>query len=271
MPVKLLSPVVEVTRLLSKILKYNKVSVLHGDEYIVSKANPIVDHQPILDNRPTNSELELAMAIVNVQAEEMLSRSKAKAVEIISEAEGKAEEIREEAYRLGYTAGEEDGYEDGYNRAMAECNERLDRELDNLEELRKNIYDEKSILIKKSEEELVRLAMEVAEKIVGRALEDETTYSNFILNALKTVKGRGSIKVYVSQEDYERILDHKGYIVSAIDGLEDIEVIPDEYLRANSCIIDGGIGVIDASVDTQIEQIKKALESIFHYGDDGHV
>lgn len=249
---------------MSKILKYNNVSVLHDDKYIFSKQNLEEDCNLARDKEDRDSAVEITQDIICTQADEILARSRVQATEILVEAEKKAQSIEKEAYKSGYADGKAQGYEEGYKRAIAEANERLDIELKEIERQRKALYEEKAIILRQSEEELVMLALEIAEKILDTELQNEKTYNNLIRKTLKNLRGRKSIKLYVSKEDFDKVSANKGYITSSIEGLDNIEIIGDEYLTRGSCIVDGGIGVIDGSVDTQLEQIEKALTSMLN-------
>lgn len=249
---------------MSKILKYNNISVLHDDRYIMNKKGMEKDSSLDCDKKAREPAHRITQDIIYAQADDILARSKVQAAEILVEAKKQAESIKNEAYESGYSDGKAQGYEEGYNMAIMEGNEKLDIELKEIEKLRMAIYEEKAIILKQSEEELVMLALEIAEKIIDTELQNEKTYNNLVRKTLKNLKGRNSIKLYVSEEDFDRVSANRGYITSSIEGLDNIEIIGDEYLTRGSCIVDGGIGVIDGSVDTQLKQIEKALVSLLN-------
>lgn len=262
---RLSSHVVEVTRSLSKVLKYNDILIRHDDKYIINKKSVLENHKRVSDEQDQERGQILNLNIIHAQADDILANSRALAEKILLDAQIEAESIKKEAYEQGYLDGKEQGYKDGYDVAADEAKQRLDKELKKVEELRIELYEEKATILKQSEEELLMLALAIAEKVVDTELQDEKVYRNFIKKTLNSTKGKENIKLHVSEADFNRISSNKDYIVSSIEGLKDIEIISDRYLTRGSCIVDGGAGVIDGSVNTQLNQIKRALESILNY------
>lgn len=256
---------VEVTKLLSKILKFKDILIRYDDKYVIDKGNALVDHSanPYEENKSTNEAFDLD--IIYAQANNIIANSKDKAKDIIIDAEKRAQSIKEEAYEAGYLDGQAKGYEQGYHKATKKVDKTLSLELKKIEEMRLAMYEERASILRQSERDLIELALAIAEKIINIELQNDDAYIKLIEKVVKSVKGRKTIQLHVSSEDFDRVSNNIEYLISSVEGLEDIDVVEDRYLTKNSCIVDGGIGVIDGSVDTQLKQIEEAFRSVLNW------
>ncbi len=247
---------------LSNVLKFNNIFFTH-EEYIIDKNNSTIEYnhnnyeEKTSDNEPNLDD-------IYAQADNIIEDAKKISENIIQDAIIRAQKIEKDAYDTGYSDGHAEGYKYGYDEAAKNVNEKLSTELKKIDQVRQDLYQEKAYIFKQCEREMIELSMEIAKKIIDIELEDDGKYIKLIENTIRNIKGRSTIQLRVSTEDFDRTLKYKDYLVSSIDGLEDIEIIDDKYLLKGSCIVDGGIGVIDGSIQTQLKQIEKAFKSILN-------
>lgn len=179
-------------------------------------------------------------------AEDVNARSEAQS--IIQHATEEAGIIRSqaEAYRQ---QGYDDGYQAGIEQGKAEWMEQC---------LRLNRENEAKFRF--FEHDLVRLAVRVAEKIIGEQLRLEPkSITELVGNALGGVRHQREIYVRVNPEDYELINEHKYLLLDKLSRAQDIDIRPDPEVPRGGCLIESETGTIEATVEKQLEAIEKIL------------
>ncbi|MCS7281695.1 MAG: FliH/SctL family protein [Desulfobacterota bacterium] len=155
------------------------------------------------------------------------------------------EEIRktfEEAYRQGEKAG----YEMGMKKAEAVI-KRFNSYLSGFEEFKKE-------MTKKAERLAFEIAFAVAEAIVLKECSvDKSSVLNMIKKALELCEKKSEVVLKVRTDDYN-------YIISSISG---IRVEPDETLKEPGFVIESNFGIIDGTLKTQIEELKREISKFF--------
>lgn len=112
--------------------------------------------------------------------------------------------------------------------------------------------------------DILEISVDIARKIVKKEIEqDPQIVLESILDVLKTIskeESRIGIKVNPSQSTLvkENIPD----MVNSIGIEAKINVIPDDSIETGSCILYTHNGVVDATIETQLEIIKEALKGI---------
>ena len=57
----------------------------------------------------------------------------------------------------------------------------------------------------------------------------------------------------------DRIRDHKDVLLRAADGILDFEIIEDPRVEQGGCIVETGFGVLDARIESQLQEIGRAF------------
>ncbi|KON89090.1 flagellar assembly protein FliH [Sporosarcina globispora] len=166
--------------------------------------------------------------------------------------EQEKQEVFEEARSQGFAAGAEEGRQSGlweYNELI-----RMAKEVVNSA---KNDYQQH---IESSERTILNLGLKVAEKILGEVLEQNSDQFLFVVKrALKEARDYTEIQLHVHPVHYDLILSHKDELIRVFPKETDLYIYPDEELSNTSCIIESANGRIEASVDSQIEEVKRKL------------
>ncbi|MFS0865107.1 flagellar assembly protein FliH [Fredinandcohnia sp. 179-A 10B2 NHS] len=157
-------------------------------------------------------------------------------------------QIIEEAYETGILEGRSDGYKE-YENILAEAREII--------ETAKKDYEE---YLHSSEEAILQLAIRVSEKILASHLKSEPSDFIFLVkNALKEVKEHSQIKIYVSPQYYQFVVSQKQELLAILTRETDIFIYPQEELGDTHCVIESSFGKIDASIDSQLLEVKEKL------------
>ncbi|MCC3357474.1 flagellar assembly protein FliH [Bacillus sp. REN16] len=157
----------------------------------------------------------------------------------------------EEGFQAGMTKGKEQGYQE-YTDLLSEARRII--------ESSKYDYDQ---YLDSSEEDILRLAITVAEKIIGIQLSEQpAVFSYLVKKALKEVKEHSGITIQLNPRFYQIVIEQKEELTALLGQESNLFVFPNEDLGEVDCVIESSFGKIDASVDTQLSEIKEKLLSM---------
>jgi len=160
--------------------------------------------------------------------------------------------MAEQAQQEGFSAGYEEGRQAGFNDTR-EFIENA-KEIVNLS---KHDYIKR---VESGERTILTLALKVAEKIIGESLTGESEqFLPIVKRALKEAREYREIQLHVHPDHYEFLLSQKEDLIRIFPKETELYIFPDIDLTAQSCIIESANGRIDASVDQQLDEIKRKL------------
>ena len=108
------------------------------------------------------------------------------------------------------------------------------------------------------EAQVVNLVAKALKKIVGDMdLHDRIV--SVVKSALAINKGQSKVSVRVSPAEAETVEQRMEEILRPYPSIQYLDVIPDSRLRPGGCILETEIGVVDASVDVQLQAIENSL------------
>ena len=180
----------------------------------------------------------------------ILEDARKQAEDILEDAKKQAEDILKDA--------KENGYKEGYEKGTIESKQKsddlqakLEADYKSMSEKLQNEYDEKYQVM---ESELVDTLMEVFSKVTLTIAEDKKDLVLLLIQrTLKDADANKDFLIRVSDVDY-------GFVMNSIDKLYDcvsldskIEVVRDNTLKKNQCIIETDAGAFDCSLDIQLE------------------
>jgi flagellar assembly protein FliH len=152
-----------------------------------------------------------------------------------------------EARQTAFQQGKQQGREEAATEVKA-ASERLAQMLGELASFKRKMRIE-------AEMELVNLSLAIARRILNRELHtDPEAIQGVVHAALSTVQRREifRIRVYPAGADV---------VKSALArmGVSSIEIVPDASLRTGDLLIDTALGELDASLDTQLQEIQRGF------------
>jgi len=174
--------------------------------------------------------------------------AKLQARQIISTAHMDALRLADNAQKdreSAMAAGRKEGYEAGlaeWNNILLDSNRRRDTLLEN------------------AEPEIVRLAVRVAEKIIGRELiTAPETIVSIVKEALKSARRERKFVLHVHPEHEAVVRERIAQLRSFSDDLQELRVFSDSEMSQGGCLIESEIGVVDARLETQLAVLEQAL------------
>jgi len=190
------------------------------------------------------------------EADVILINAQAEAENLLQQTYDRIAVIEQEAYEKGYQKGEQDAHQ-AEEKARAEFNTATKKILQEIEAIQANIYRD-------TEEELVDLAVGIAEKLVCRQLDIKP---ETIVDIAKAACGQArdckEIILYVPSEQLENIKARQGEIGAQLYRIEHFAIIADPNIKSGGCRIETEQGYIDASMATMSKQLGKIIKEDF--------
>lgn len=259
---------------MSNLLKYNHVVVKNEDKHVIDSNELLKNILSAKKNTTSgNSFAEKSIpdpdgfvrGIDAARVEKLISDEEGQQDDnnagILEDARKQAEDILEDAKKQAEDIlkdAKENGYKEGYEKGTIESKQKsddlqtkLEADYKSMSEKLQNEYDEKYQVM---ESELVDTLMEVFSKVTLTIAEDKKDLVLLLIQrTLKDADANKDFLIRVSDVDY-------GFVMNSIDKLYDcvsldskIEVVRDNTLKKNQCIIETDAGAFDCSLDIQLE------------------
>ena len=174
------------------------------------------------------------------------------ACDLISEAEAAAERIRQKAEE-DYQKRYDEGFEKGQNEGKMEY-------ADKLIDLIMSQVDSLAAL----ENDMWQVVVDSVKKIIGELPDDEQIV-RVVRKAINSVRGMKHLLVKVSQADEPAVREDLKMLLVSPDGSSGyIEIVADASLHHGDCILETSMGIVNASLDFQIDMLKKSINNRIH-------
>jgi type III secretion protein L len=181
------------------------------------------------------------------------------AKDIVQKAQQQSEDLvakaREEASGILHQANEErerlitESRDSGYQEGLAKATELITKSKD---------YYQRAV--ESSRDNLKMLAVKIAEKIVGRALELEPeTINDIVSQAIRTLRQQKNVTVRCNQEDYETLKKNEHDFLGMMGQSGVIDFVADPKIERGGCVVESELGIIDARLETQLKTLQKLL------------
>lgn len=255
---RLLSAVVEVMKSLSRIVKSNFVSFTEQKKEIKIIANN--------DPKVLKSSIKAVEHIEDLHTDEM--------PDLHEDLDALKEKITEEAYDKGLELGQQKGYEEGYKKGYEEGKATgqdegrrlLETERDALyqeiEHLRAENNEQFEAQKKALEPKMLYIIEALVTKLIGIQSVSQDTIMYLIKSGMNELDLHGDLVIKVSSFDVDEVLENKQRIVEGLSEKIDVEILVDQQLEKNECIIETNMGSIDCSLGTQMEALLQELRLI---------
>jgi len=213
-------------------------------------------HQPEVEETPLASlETEILETIESkegeLHGEDLVDYAKSEAEEILKKAMQEAEEIKEHA--------KESGLEGAQRAAEETASEKVKEALETLNQA----AIERKKIIKDAENEILRLALKVAEQIIKSEVSLHRDVSlNIVSDAINRVSDREQVIIRVNRDDVENIKKYKDRISSIVDGIKSLSIVEDEGVEPGGCVVETNLGYVDARISTKIAAIEEAFRKV---------
>lgn len=167
---------------------------------------------------------------------------------LVSRAQEEANTIKDSAAKEGYRIGIEQAQKD-------------------IQEVRNAIFEflkAKQEVFEYIAPDILEISVDIAKKIVKKEVEQNPQLVlETILDVLKTIsKEESKVGIRVNPTQVNFVKENLPEIISTIGIEAKISVIPEESVEVGSCIVYTHNGVVDATINTQIDIIKEVFKGM---------
>ena len=158
--------------------------------------------------------------------------------------------VEKTAYENGFRQGEKAGMEIAEQKIEAVMRRYAEAILE-VSRLRSTLYMQ-------VEHEVVKLAVEVAKKIVHREIQaDPDIIQTLVRVALSHVAEKSAVTIHLSPTDYNCLLERRAELSQA-EG-RDISLLADKSIERGGCLIQTECGDIDARIEEKFREVEHAF------------
>lgn len=172
-----------------------------------------------------------------------------KAQEIIDLANQKAAGIEEDA-RKAFEEEKKRGYEEGMEEGSQKMSELM------IESIAKSVQNFEDF-----ENDVIQVVDDAIRKILGE-LDDKELIGRIVRNALGMVRDQKRVTVIVNPSELDTVRPQLSDLLAQYPSINVIDITSDPRVKAGGCKLETEMGVVDASLDTQLDAIKKSLTKV---------
>lgn len=196
---------------------------LSNEHWVVDRSQKVIEKAQLEPLLTANEMLKQAKEFANAKMKE-------------------AEEQYQKRFDEGYQAGVEEGKQEYAMKIL----DTVLTSVDSLESL---------------ERQLVDVVTQSVSKIIGQ-LDNQELVVKIVNQALNSLRGEKRILVRVSSSVVDAVKqDLKAFLLSPDGSVGYIEVRGDPTLKPTDCFLETQMGVVEASLDTQLKLLQNALQS----------
>ena len=182
---------------------------------------------------------------------------------IIEKAQAEAAEIVNEANnqraRIEDGArqdGFDKGYKEGYDKGVGE----VERLVERMHKILESVMLRREEILQETESQIVELVILMARKVVKILSENQknVVMAN-TMAALKKVKTRGTVTLRVNLEDVKLSSEHANEFIQHVEKVEGINVLEDSSVEKGGCIVETDFGSIDARISSQLTELENKI------------
>lgn len=194
------------------------------------------------------------------EAEQTLAQAQRDAAETLDDARAQAEALREAAWQEGFHSGKEAGT-DAVELALRREHDAQTRawraEIDTLVaaigQAREELWDAQ-------EAEMLAFVMDIARQVVKTEVtQNPQVVAEVLHNALRRVTDKDQVRIRVSLPDAPAVRAMRDDLLNLLDGAKNLEIVDDRRIGPGGCVVETNAGTIDARMETQLDEVERAL------------
>lgn len=252
-----------------------KDKALSGESRTISTKYIKVEHKPekIIDLEFDTNE-EDSMVNEQFDEKEFLRKYEEMAQEILADAEKKKNEIlksaneksalmEKKAYETGYLQGKNNGFEDGkkeaYESIVPKAQEEANNIIEKAENVLKNAENNYKEYIEEKQNDILKLAVKIAEQVLRKELVDNGEIANLVNEAIKVSKIEENIIIKCNSVHEEVLKKHIEMWKNKYSISGEIFILPVDSMEPGNAIIEKNNGIVKVGIDTGLEKVKEVI------------
>ena len=226
-----------------------------SEEAVQNLLARIAEREQAMDERV--KEAEIQVAVLRGEAEEERDR-------LLSEAQTQIENDRAEARAAGHAEGVAAGRAEGEAAVREEMAELIRTTNAQAEKTLRDAHDAMRDYLMQAEEDIVSIAMTAVERVLPQHFIDvPQMVLPIVRDAILRVKDQKEVVVHVPPGSYDFVLMARDELRGLLTaGDTNLTVTSDEAMKPGDCLVETPNGSVDARLQTQIEQLKKAVREV---------
>ena len=216
------------------------------------------------DAEPEGSAAAM-LSYAKVQADEIVAQARREGEALLEEYRQQAAEqiqqLQEEAKQEGFRQGYTDGMAKAQIENQAKLEEQLQQQTEQIKAFLQRAIQAKEDLMLQVQDELCDLSIAVAEKVIHISLKSSReVILRMVQMATERLRRREWVHIYIGGCDTRELAQIAPELTASLAGLSDhIKLIPMANDESGTCIIEMPDEIIDASVPTQLDNLKGIL------------
>lgn len=150
--------------------------------------------------------------------------------------------------------------ERGRQEGRRQAGEELDRAASALGRAMEEISRLRESLLTSSSQDMLRLVLTISQQVIGA----EVTVGREVVlatieRALKAAVRSDSYHIKVHPDELDLVRERKPLFLASVAGLKNITLEADPAVAPGGCLVESELGEVDATIDTQLEEIRRTL------------
>ena len=222
-----------------------------------TRAGPLTKGASVFDLSDLTRESEQVLQEAKQQSQQIMQRAEQEAARLVDSATDRG---FAEGKDQGLAQGREEGRQAGRAEAIAEFTPQLkDLQVSFTAALERWEADRNGMLLA-AREDVLRLALAVAEKVTYRIIQtDSTVIGDQLAEALALLVAPRAVTVAVAPQDRALVEAMLPELIDKINTCTHAAIRDDPSVTRGGCVISTGAGRIDATIERQIQRIVDTL------------
>jgi flagellar assembly protein FliH len=176
---------------------------------------------------------------------------------VLKQAKEKALHIEQEAYEKGFAQGGKDGMELGQKR--------IEMIVQKMGNVLQQIEDQRESLYRTYEREMLQLVLSISKKILHHECQvNEEVITATLREVSKHIVDQRKIVIRLNPADAQFLQSHPDKAIPVKKGRQGVELLKDPSITRGGCVVETAFGGIDATMETQFDQIVSLLWEQFN-------
>jgi flagellar assembly protein FliH len=190
------------------------------------------------------------------RAEQFIEETQAKAKALISAAEADAKQIRKAAMERG----KQDAVDQAIQASQTQINQQLRTLAPAIQQAIHSVNEIRQTWIKQWENNILKLAIQIAERIVRREVQQQPEISQTLIReALEMAAPQDKLQLYLNPQDYSALGDYVEELSKEFSQLSPLEVHSSPDIQPGGCRLVTDHGTIDQQIDSQLQRVYEEL------------
>jgi flagellar assembly protein FliH len=223
-----------------------------------------IHNETMTKRNEVEAESKKIIDMAKSSAASITQTANAEAEAVRKAAEIEVEDVRNKAYKEGYALGEEKGISAGEEQGLHEA--RLDWQnlMKESEMLINELQTSRMGILKAAEEEMVRLIISFAKSVIKvEPLAQPEIILRNVDAAINKISDVDKIVMRINLKDKSMCQAHKDQFLQKLSSVAELQIIEDQTLTPGGIKIETGVGTIDATIESQAQELERALMEKF--------